>query len=106
MTDIFCIGMGDENFDKLWIAVMIIPVVVFSWIRNLDNLASMSILANIFTVISLVVIFYDEIYRFATNNAAVNKPENLKPFGDVEGVALFFGTVIFSFEGIGMVSSS
>ena len=95
---------------KAWIAIIILPILVFSWIRNLDNLAPLSILANFSIFIGLIFIFYDEFYHLTTSDEKYKAPfragEVIKPFGTLLGTSLFFGNVVYSFEGIGVVSLS
>ena len=87
------------------IAIFVPLVIVASWIRNLDELANLSTVANMCILFSLIVILYDELDQFITstpdNKAAVRT-------GDVElalykTLPLFFGSVAFAFEGIGVV---
>lgn len=91
--------------------MLIIPVIVFNWIRNLDNLAPLAMLANVAMALGLIFIFYDEFYHFATKNPAEEAPvrernSGLEPVGSFLHISLFFGNVIFSFEGIGLVRNT
>ena len=103
MEEAFCISLDK----KAWIAVMIIPLIVFNWIRNLDNLASLSMLANFCILFGLAVIFSDVIYHFVIDGdkeAAIKKSDHdVKPFGSALSLALFFGNVVYAYEGIGVV---
>ena len=103
MEEAFCISLKKEA----WIAVMIVPLVVFNWIRNLDNLASLSMLANVCILFGLAVIFSDVIYHFVIDGdkeAAIKKSDHdVKPFGSALPLALFFGNVVYAYEGIGLV---
>lgn len=105
MSTTFCI-----DFDtKIWIATAILPVIIFSWIKNLDHLAPLSALANICILLGLCVIFYDEIFHLFTNGStkAAVRTSKLRPYGSsVIKTALFFGNAIFSFEAIGAVRNS
>ena len=87
------------------IAIFVPLVIVASWIRNLDELANLSTVANMCILFSLIVILYDELDQFITstpdNKAAVRR-------GDVElavykTLPLFFGSVTYAYEGIGVV---
>ena len=87
------------------VAIFVPLVVISSWIRNLDELANLSTVANMCILFSLIVILYDELDQFITstpdNKAAVRR-------GDVElavykTLPLFFGSVAFAYEGIGVV---
>ncbi|XP_064404881.1 proton-coupled amino acid transporter 1-like [Halichondria panicea] len=120
LNQVFCSAFGVSLADKqqdaihAWIAVIIIPIVVFCWIRNLESLSPFSIIANACIVISLIVILYDEIYRFLSPDpkfkAAALHPRNATTGEGIVMIpqsittaALFFGNAIYSFEGIGMV---
>lgn len=94
------------DYDKrLWILIVLLPVIFLSWIRNLDHLSALSMLANICILAGLCVIIYDEIDRFTTGRAEAVKPHPvLHPFGQAEKLALFFGNALFSYEAIGVVS--
>ena len=84
---------------------MIPLVVVFCWIRNLDSLAPLAMVANICIIFGLSVILYDCFYLVGERKAAVNT------FG-VDAVILggtaipvFFGNAVYAFEGIGVVKN-
>ena len=102
MSDIFC---ADLNF-RLWVLIILVPIILFSWIRNLDTLASLSFLANICILLGLVIIGYDELYKLVTNgkHEAAVKEGNLDSTGGPLKLAMFFGTAVFAFEAIGVVS--
>ena len=75
--------------------VVLIPI---SLIRNLKYLVPFSAIANIFIIVSFIITLY---YIFR---------ENLDPIrrnfmANVEQLPLFFATVIFAMEGIGVVST-
>ena len=83
---------------------MVIPLVVlFSWIRNLDELAYLSTVATFCILFSLIVILYDEIDMFATSRAAVLRKEGVKLFS-FPNLPLFFGSATFAFESVGVVA--
>ena len=88
---------------------MIPPIIIFSWIRNLDSLAPLSVVANICMWFGLGVVIYDEIYRFSTtgpNEAIVYKDiDSLNIVGTFITISLFLGNAMYSFEGIGIVSA-
>lgn len=104
MSTTFCIDLDT----KIWIATAILPIILFSWIKNLDHLAPLSALANICILLGLCVIFYDEIFHVFTHGStkAAVRTSTLKPYGTVIKTALFFGNAIFSFEAIGAVRNS
>ena len=92
--------------DQVWIAILILPLILFTWIRNLDTLAIFSAIANLCIVFSLVVIFYEEVYRFTTDyppEKAAVRTESF-PLFTLGSLPLFFGTAVYAYEGIGAVS--
>lgn len=77
-------------------------MILLSWIRNLNHLSPLNILANISILIGLIIILYDAVYRFRTQEAAVIVG-GLDNIGNVFTTSLFFGSSIFAFEAIGIV---
>ena len=61
---VFCSAFDQEWGQRAWIAILVIPLVIFSWIRSLEELTVFSMIANVCILFSLVVIIYEEIYRF------------------------------------------
>uniref|UniRef100_A0A1X7UTD8 Uncharacterized protein n=2 Tax=Amphimedon queenslandica TaxID=400682 RepID=A0A1X7UTD8_AMPQE len=94
------------HYDKrIWILIILIPVILLSWIRNLDHLSSLSMLANLCILFGLAVIIYDEISQLVNGRAEVVQPHpQLDSFGTAEKLALFFGNALFSYEAIGVQS--
>ena len=92
---------------EVWIAIVLPLVILCCWIRDLDNLTPFSLVANLCILFSISVIFYQIIFRLASDHgdqeAAVNKGE-VTAFYFVN-FPLFFGSAVFAFEGIGMVGS-
>lgn len=66
-------------------------------IRNLKFLAPFSTFANFITLISFGIILY---YIFETPFST----DDRQAFGDIKSFPLFFGTVLFALEAIGVVS--
>lgn len=65
LQQVFCDAFAVNIDKKAWIAILIAPVVIFCWIRNLEALSPFSLVANLCILFSLLVIFYEEIYSFA-----------------------------------------
>jgi proton-coupled amino acid transporter len=88
------------------IAIIVPLVIVATWIRNLDELASFSTIANVCIAFSLLVILYDECEKFITNDitkaAAVRQDDGIQ-LAAYKSLPIFFGSVTFAFEGIGVV---
>lgn len=75
------------------------PAILISWIRNLKLLVPFSTIANAATILSFVLIFR---YVFDGLPSLADR----QPVGTIQGIPLFFGTVLFAMEAIGMVSAS
>ena len=58
---VFCIAFNFNIGQRAWISILIVPMVVLSWIRNLNELSAFSMVANICVLVTLVVILYEEI---------------------------------------------
>ena len=91
MEEAFCISLKKE----VWIiAVMILPLVIFNWIRNLNNLASLSMLSNFCILFGLVVIFVGVIYLFVIDgdkeDAIKKSDHDVKSFDSVLPLVLFY----------------
>ena len=84
------------------------PVIVFCWIQNLDHLSSLSVVANISLLVGIVVIVSEEVHQTVIHNAVFLRnttiTDSLSPAQFDLGLALFFGSVAFTYEAIGIVS--
>jgi proton-coupled amino acid transporter len=79
------------------VLVVLIPI---SLVKNLKYLVPFSALANIFIIVSFIITLY---YIFRDDLDVGN--EGLEQYvANVEQLPLFFATVIFAMEGIGVVS--
>ncbi|XP_057366705.2 neutral amino acid uniporter 4-like [Daphnia carinata] len=82
---------------RKFMCLVTIPLIFLNWLRDLKLLAPVSLLANILQSSSIVIVFYyiarDGLPPMASTPA----------FNNWIGVSLFFGTVVFSFEGIGLI---
>lgn len=77
---------------------MILPfVIIYSFVRTLKHLAPASLIATVLQVVGLVIIF-QLIFQSLPN---FNDRPFIKPYSTWP---LYFGTAMFAFEGIGVVS--
>lgn len=78
-------------------ALMLLPIMLPSLITNLKYLAPVSMLANIFLSIGLFVTM------FCAFKDGLPSPSERHYYTNVSQMSLYFGTVLFSFEGIALV---
>ncbi|KAK3921177.1 Proton-coupled amino acid transporter-like protein [Frankliniella fusca] len=84
----------DEHY---YMAIVFVPLLLLTWVRNLKHLAPVSLVANITMVAGVVITLYE------------CAKDGLPPLSDRDLVAdwrkwpLFFGTVVYSFEAICIV---
>ncbi|XP_046587245.1 proton-coupled amino acid transporter-like protein CG1139 isoform X1 [Neodiprion lecontei] len=85
------------EIDTRWYMLMLLlPLILINWVRNLKYLVPFSTVANGITFASFGIILY---YLF-------REPldfEGRAPVGDVQNFPLFFGTVLFALEAIGVI---
>lgn len=87
-----------ETDVRLYMLVFLLPLILINWIRNLKYLAPFSTIANVITAISFGIIFY---FIIGVHVPTFNGRETL---GEIAHLPLFFGTVLFALEAIGVVS--
>ncbi|XP_055297031.1 proton-coupled amino acid transporter-like protein CG1139 isoform X2 [Sitodiplosis mosellana] len=87
---------SDETDVRLYMVLILLPIIFLNWIRNYKYLAPLSTFANFVTIISFGIICY----------FIVREPislEGKRAFGPASEFPFFFGTVLFSLEAIGVV---
>ncbi|XP_031429949.1 proton-coupled amino acid transporter 4, partial [Clupea harengus] len=92
-------GNGEEGAGldvRLYMVLLVPPLVLLSFIRDLRNMAVLSALANTAMAVSLLFIF-----MYITSD--VGDPGRLPFVSSWRKFPFFFGTAIFAFEGIGVV---
>lgn len=82
---------------RLYMLMLLLPLILMNLIRNLKWLAPFSMIANILMAVGIGITFY---YIFSD----VPPITNQKYFSSFQQLPLFFGTAIFALEGIGVVS--
>ena len=86
----------DWNY-RIYLSIIMAPTVVLGSVRNLRFLSPVSVIANVFEFYTLAVVFY---YIFREPLPDFNS----RPlFASWSQLPLFFGTAMFTFEGIGIV---
>lgn len=78
-------------------AIILVPILLTALIRNLKYLAPFSTIANVLMIVGIIIVMY-----YATEDLpSVNERQY---FAKLSHLPLFFGTTIYAFEGIGLVS--
>ncbi|CAH0703678.1 unnamed protein product [Spodoptera exigua] len=75
---------------------ILLPLVLINWVRDLKYLAPFSAIANAVTIVSFGIILY---YIFRETPTLEGKV----PAGKLANFPLFFGTVLFALEAIGVI---
>jgi len=76
--------------------MILLPIMLSCWIRDLKYLVPLSLFANIAMVVGICV----TLYYITQDLPAPSTREYIAPWSRIP---LFFGTVIYAFEGIGLV---
>ena len=85
------------NIDlRLYMLAVLLPLILVNWIRNLKFLTPCSTIANCITFASFGIILY---YIFREPLTF----ENRDLIGNVQDFPLYFGTVLFALEAIGVI---
>ena len=87
--------VGDLDY-RIYMAILLIPMLGLVSIRNLRYLSPVSMLANILQFTGLGITFY---YLFQD----VPNFQDRKYVASISQFPLYFGTAIYAFEGIGIV---
>ncbi|XP_078601873.1 proton-coupled amino acid transporter 1-like isoform X1 [Branchiostoma floridae x Branchiostoma japonicum] len=91
-------GLQHAEFPPVqaFLAAFLLPIMLLCFIQNWDHLAPISTVANVVMVAGLVAIYQYILRR-------LHSPSSYPAFSSVGELPLFFGTAIYSFEGIGIV---
>lgn len=82
--------------DKIYMVLLILPLIFINWIKNLKFLVPCSKVATVITFVSFSIILY---YIFKDPLSF----DNREPVGEIENFPLYFGTVLFALEAIGVI---
>ncbi|KAJ7327346.1 hypothetical protein OS493_027035 [Desmophyllum pertusum] len=81
---------------QTWMAILLLPIILLSFIRDLRTLVPLSIAANICCALSLIIIF-----QYLVRN--IHHTDKLPAFAGWSNFPVFFGITMYAFEGIGVV---
>lgn len=92
--------MADEYWEpldvKTHMLILLLPLILINYVRNLKLLAPFSTLANAITFVGLAMIL---VYMFDD----LPSPSEREMFGTLRGFPLYFGTTLFALEAVGVV---
>lgn len=81
---------------RLYMLMILLPLILMNCVRNLKRLAPFSTLANGLTFIGLGMVLYYVFQDFPS-------PSEREPFGELKNFSLFFGTTLFALEAVGVI---
>ncbi|KAJ8670665.1 hypothetical protein QAD02_001924 [Eretmocerus hayati] len=81
---------------RVYMLILLLPLILINWVRNLKLLAPLSTLANGITFVAFGFIIY---YIFRTPISLEGK----EVVGEIRNFPLFLGTVLFALEAIGVI---
>lgn len=86
------------DIDMHWYLLsLLLPMVLLNWVKNLKYLTPVSLFAGIIMCCGLTITFF---YMLQ----GLPKTCEVKAFATWQQLPLYFGTAIYAFEGIGVVS--
>ncbi|KAK3804705.1 MAG: transmembrane amino acid transporter protein-domain-containing protein [Linnemannia elongata] len=81
----------------VFVLIQLVVFIPLALIRNIARLSFTAVVADVFICFGLVYLYYFDIFTLATNGLSDVVLFNPKDF------ALFIGTAVFTFEGIGLI---
>lgn len=81
---------------RIYMVIFLLPLILINYVRNLKYLAPFSAVSNIITFVGFGITLY---YIFSELHGL----DEREAIGEVQNWPLFFGTVLFSLEAIGVV---
>lgn len=81
---------------SIWMLFLLIPILTFCSIRRLKVLSPFALMANFVYLTAVAIV----VYYFLTH---LKPATELKKVGNWRDLPLFFGTVMFAFEGVCVV---
>lgn len=87
------------DIELIWVLIlMLVPMILLNWIKSLKYMMPISLLASILTTSGLGIIFYYVLQDLPNTNTV----PKVASWGQLP---LYFGTAVYAFEGIGVVSN-
>ncbi|PNF20534.1 Proton-coupled amino acid transporter-like protein CG1139 [Cryptotermes secundus] len=81
---------------RLYMVMLLLPLILINWVRNLKLLAPFSSFANVITFVGLGITLY---YVFD----GIPSPSERNMVGHVVDLPLFIGTTLFALEAVGVI---
>uniref|UniRef100_K3X1R1 Amino acid transporter transmembrane domain-containing protein n=1 Tax=Globisporangium ultimum (strain ATCC 200006 / CBS 805.95 / DAOM BR144) TaxID=431595 RepID=K3X1R1_GLOUD len=82
---------------ELVVSVCVPPLIAFSLLKHMKELAFIAILADCMNFLGLAVVYTTDLSYMALDH------DNIEVFGVVSSIPFFFGVASYCFEGVGMV---
>ncbi|CAD5219149.1 unnamed protein product [Bursaphelenchus xylophilus] len=96
LEDFFRKNVGIVLPKSVWMVFICIPVLGFCSIRKLSKLAPFATAANVIYLGAVAIV----VYFFFSN---LKSTDELTKWGELRDLPLFFGTVMFAFEGVSVI---
>ncbi|XP_037035317.1 proton-coupled amino acid transporter-like protein CG1139 [Bradysia coprophila] len=90
-------ALGIQWNVKVYMVILLIPLILLMCVRNLKLLAPLSLFSNVITFLGVALIFY---YFFKDGIAG---PSERIAFNSLANFPLFFGTTLFAINAVGVV---
>ncbi|CAJ0941208.1 unnamed protein product, partial [Mesorhabditis belari] len=97
LEDFFRANLDIKLPVSVWMLILLIPMLAICSIRRLNVLAPFAMAANVVYLVAVAIV----LYFFFTNLRPINSVSWMGKFTELP---LFFGTVMFAFEGVAVVS--
>lgn len=80
-----------------YLLLLLVPMILINWVKKLKYLTPASLFASILTCSGLIITFFYMLQGLPDTST-------VDSFSSWSQLPLYFGTVIYAFEGIGVVS--
>uniref|UniRef100_A0A914C5L7 Amino acid transporter transmembrane domain-containing protein n=1 Tax=Acrobeloides nanus TaxID=290746 RepID=A0A914C5L7_9BILA len=96
LEDFFNQNTGIKMSKAVWMLLLLVPLFAICSIRNLKGLAPFAVAANLIYLCAVAIVVY---YFFGH----LQPVDTVTKFGKWTDLPLFFGTVMFAFEGVSVI---